>query len=172
MVPLITLNGDDIVEGFLLRPTTEEPGSSPTPEEEAVLLDEEDEQLAVPGPIPKHTEIPRFAEHAEWTTTPITPALSCLESKPHICPSQKVKKLEGIDVDPNNPSQWVQAYMERDNRIPEWWKEFYHLVCSADGCYNNAKVKLLASQQAVAFHLPAAQKEAHGYWTAHPAWQY
>ena len=31
-----------------------------------------------------------------------------------------------------------------------------------DGCYDDAKVKSLAHQQAVAFHLPAIQKEVHG----------
>ena len=29
-------------------------------------------------------------------------------------------------------------------------------------------VKILACLQAVAFHMPAAQREVHGYWTAPP----
>ena len=83
MAPLMTLKGDDIVEATLLRPTREEPGPSPTPEEEATLLDEEDEPSEAPGPSPRHSGIPRFAEPAEQTTAPITPAPSCLASKPH-----------------------------------------------------------------------------------------
>ena len=37
----MTLSGDDIVEASLLKPTEEEHGTSPTPEEEATLLSEE-----------------------------------------------------------------------------------------------------------------------------------
>ena len=106
MAPLMTLNWDYIVEVILLRPTGKETGPSPTPEEEATLLGEEDEPLEAPGPFPRHSGIPRFVEPAEWTTTPITPALSCLASKPYSFPSQKGKKLgEGIDVNPNNSGQ-------------------------------------------------------------------
>ena len=68
-------------------------------------------------PYPQTLRNPRFVEPAEQTTTPVTSAVPCLASKPHSCPSQKGKKLwEGIDID---PSKWVQAYLERDNRLPE-----------------------------------------------------
>ena len=108
ITPLMTLKGDDIVEAILLRPTRGEPGPSPTTEEKTTLLGKEDEPLEAPGPSPRHLGISRFVEPAERTTTPITPAPSCLAPKPHSFPSQKGKKLgEGIDVNPNNPSQWV-----------------------------------------------------------------
>ena len=87
MAPLMTLDGDDIVEASLLRLNGEEPGSSPTPEEEAVLLDEEDEPSEEPGSTPGHVEIPRFVEPAEWTATPVTSTVPCLASEPHCCPS-------------------------------------------------------------------------------------
>ena len=38
MAPLLILNGDNIVEATLLRPTEGEHRMSPTPEEEATLL--------------------------------------------------------------------------------------------------------------------------------------
>ena len=43
MVPLMHLEGDEIVEASLLRPADDEPGMSPTPAEEAVLLKDEPE---------------------------------------------------------------------------------------------------------------------------------
>ena len=132
MPPLMTLNGGDIEEASLLRPAGEEPGPSPTLEEEASLLGKEDEPSEVSGPIPGHLGISRFVEPAEKITAPVTSTAPCLVSGPCSCPSLKGKKLwEKIDIDPNNPSQWVQAYMVRDNRLPEWWKEFHPLVCSS-----------------------------------------
>ena len=102
MVPLMTLNGDDVVEAFLLRPTEEELRPSPTPEEETALLGKGDGPSGVPGPTPRHAEIPRFVEPAEQTTASVSSAV------PHSCPSWKGKKSwEGIDVNPNNHSQWV-----------------------------------------------------------------
>ena len=165
----MTLKGDYIVEAILLRPTREEPDPSPTPEEDAALLDKEEEPPEVPGPSPRHLGIHRFVEPTEQTTASITPAPSCLASKPCSCPSQKGKKLgEGIDVDPSNPGQSVQVYMERDSRIPERLKKFYSLVCSMDRHHDDTKVKILVCQQAAAFHLPATQKKVHGNWTAPP----
>ena len=40
MVPLMSLNGDNFVEASLLEPTGNELGTSPTQEEEAILLGE------------------------------------------------------------------------------------------------------------------------------------
>ena len=40
MVPLMTLNGDDVMEASLVRPADEESGPSHTPEEETTLLGE------------------------------------------------------------------------------------------------------------------------------------
>ena len=102
LAPLMTLSGDSVVEASLLRPTGEESGPFPTPEEETILLGKEDEPLGVPDPIPRQVEIPRFVEPAEWTTTPVTSTVPCN------CPSWKGKKSwEGIDIDPNNSSQGV-----------------------------------------------------------------
>ena len=54
MAPLMNLNGNDIVEASLLKPTGEEPRSCPTPEEEAVLLGKEDEPAKVSA-LPQDT---------------------------------------------------------------------------------------------------------------------
>ena len=156
MAPLMTLSGDDIVEASLLRPTGEELRPSPTPEEETALLGEEDGPSGVPGPTPRHSEIPRLVEPAEQTTPPVTSTVF------HSHPSWKGKKLwEGIDIDLNKPGKWIQAYLERDSRLPEWWKEFHPLVHSTDGHCDDTKVKSLTCQQAAAFHLSATQKEVH-----------
>ena len=52
------------MEATLLRPTGEEPGPSPTPEEEPTLLGKEDEPSEAPGPSPRHLGIPRFVQPA------------------------------------------------------------------------------------------------------------
>ena len=153
MAPLMTLRGDYIVEATLLRPTKEGLGPLPTLEEETALLSDEDEPAEEP---------------TEWTTTPVTPASSCPASILHSCPSQKGEKLERIDVNPNNSSQWIQDHMKRDGRIPYWWEEFHPLDHSPDGHHDDAKVKTLAHLQAMAFCMPAAQKEVHVYWSTPP----
>ena len=63
--PLMTLSGDDIVEASLLKPTGEEHGTLPTPEEETTLLGEEIKLPQLPGSPPERLEIPRFVEPAK-----------------------------------------------------------------------------------------------------------
>ena len=58
--------------------------------------------------------------------------------------------------------------MKRDDRLPEWWQEFHPVVYSMDRNCVDAKIKSLACWQAVAFCLPAAQKEVHGAWITPP----
>ena len=58
----MTLSGNDIVEASLLRPTKEEYGTFPTPEEEAILLGEEIK-------MPQVTEISEGVKPAEQMTT-------------------------------------------------------------------------------------------------------
>ena len=90
-----------------------------------------------------------------------SPYLHCTHSHP----SWKGKKQwEGTDVNSSNPGQWVQAYLERDSRLPEWWEEFCPLVCSVDRGCDDAQVKSLACCQAAAFCLLETQKEAHSTW--------
>ena len=72
MAPLMTLSGDDIVKASLLKPTEEECGTTPTLEEEAILLGEEVELQEVPGSLPKWLEIPQFVEPAIWANAPST----------------------------------------------------------------------------------------------------
>ena len=69
MTPLMTLNGDDIMEASLLRPAEGKLGPFLMPEEETSFLGKGDGRLEVPGPTPRHSEIPRFIEPAEQTTT-------------------------------------------------------------------------------------------------------
>ena len=77
----------------------------PTPEEEATLLGKEDEPSEVPGPIPIHSEIPRFLEPVKWTTTPVTSAVPCLTSKPCSCPPRKERSYwKGFTLTPITPA--------------------------------------------------------------------
>ena len=64
----MTLNGDDITEASLLKPTEGEHGASPTPEEEAVPLGEEPESLETPMAtyLLECPEIPEPPEPSVW----------------------------------------------------------------------------------------------------------
>ena len=158
--PIDDLNGDDVMESSLLTPVEEESWPSPTLEEESILLGEENGLSGVPVPAPLQAEIPRFVEPAEWTTTLVTSTV------PHSCPSLKRdKSQEGTEISANNSGWWVHTYLEKNNRLLEWWEEFHSLVYSMDGCCNDAQAKNMACQQPVAFHLPATQKEVYGAWT-------
>ena len=169
MAPLMTLKGDDVVEASLLRPTGEVLGSSPTPEEEAALLNKEDAPATVSDPSPRPLEIPRLIEPGEWATTPTASAKPQFAPKPHCHPLKREKKLwRAIGIDTNNHSRWVHSYMEKDDCLPRWWEEFCPLVCSTNGHCDDASVMRMACQQAAAFHLPATQIEAYGEWTAPP----
>ena len=66
----MTLSGDHILDASLLKPTEEEHGTSPTSEEEAILLGEGIKLPQVSDSLPKWPEIPKFVEPAEWITTP------------------------------------------------------------------------------------------------------
>ena len=163
MSPLMTINGDDVMEASLLRPVKEESGPSPTPEEETTLLGKGNGLSGAQGPAPLQAEIPSFIEPAEQTTAPVTSTV------PHSCPSLKTEESwEKIDINPNNSGQWVQAYLERDSQLPEWWEEFCPLVCSTDRHCDDTQAKNMACQQAVAFCLVAAQKKVHGAWITPP----
>ena len=63
MAPLMTINGDDVMETSLLRLVEEESGPSLTLEEETALLDKENGLSGAPGPAPLQVEIPRFVVH-------------------------------------------------------------------------------------------------------------
>ena len=112
----------------------------------------------MPGPTPRHVEILRFIEPAEHTS-----------AAPHSYPSCKGKKSwDGIDVNPNNPCWWVQAYLERDSRLLEWWEEFHPLSVLQMDIVTMPKVKSMVHWQAVAFCLPSAQREVHNTWIIPP----
>ena len=91
-LPLCPSVGDDIVKASLLKSTKEECGTSPTLEEEAILLGKETELQQTPG-----------VEPAEQITASRSP------SPPHApwskcCPSPRAKEsVKRIDTDPNQP---------------------------------------------------------------------
>ena len=159
MALLMAIDGDDVMEASLLGLVEEELGPSPTLEEEAVLLGERDMNSGAPCPAPQQVKSPRFIEPVEWTTTPVT------SIAPHCCPSLKRgKSWEGIGITLNNTGLWVSTYLKKDSWLPEWWEEFQPLPHFEDGCHRDAKAKHPVHQQAVDFHLLAAQKAVHGAW--------
>ena len=64
-------------------------------------------------------------------------------------PSKRTKKSQwGTDADPGLTTKWIQFYVEKIKRVPDWWREFRSICSSKDEHYNNAQVKELAHQQA------------------------
>ena len=122
-------------------------------------LAEGDGPLGAPGTAFQPAENPSFIEPAEQTNAQVT------STAPHHCPSLKRGKVwEGINIDPNNTGQWVSTYLKKGSQLPEWWEEFQPLTCSVDRHCNDTLAKFMANQQAMTFHLLAAQKEVHGTW--------
>ena len=108
---MMTISGDDIVEASLLRPTKEDPGPSPMPEEEAALLGEGSKEPETPGSAPEHSEVPKHEGPAKQITT--LPSHS--SPQPHCHPNKKARKYwEVVNVDPNNPGWWVQTYLQKE----------------------------------------------------------
>ena len=178
------LSGYEIIEASLLEPTGKVHGTSPTPEEEAALLGEEPKLLETPKAtsLLEHLEIPEPAESSEQinahpmesteqTDIPSTSPPPSPMPTPSYHPSQKTKKSQwGIEADPNNAGEWVCSYVQKDEWVPNWWREFISLLCSEDKCFWDIKIKGMACWQAMAFRLPAAQLERMAGGPLHPAW--
>ena len=64
MAPLLALNGNEIVEAFLLSPLGVECRTSPTPEEEAALLGDIKHKIELPQ-VPEPLEVCEQVEPAE-----------------------------------------------------------------------------------------------------------
>ena len=76
MAPLMTINGDDIMEASLLGLVEEEPRPLPTPED-AALLGKGARTSGDPGPAPQQVRNARCVKLAERTTTPVTFIVPC-----------------------------------------------------------------------------------------------
>ena len=154
----MTLSRDNIVKASLLKPTKEECGTSPTPEEEAILFGIETEPPQTPG-----------VKSAKWITAPRSPSWSPAPW-PNCYPSPRPREsVKRIDADPNQPGWWVCLYLQRHDRVPEWWREFQSLIPSMDKSTGDIPIQMMALQQAAAFRLPAAQLERDGSWTTLPS---
>ena len=164
------LNGDDIVEASLLEPTGEELGTSTTQEEEATQLGEEPEPPEVPvasASLLECLETPKAMEPTKLINTPSTsvPSSPTQQLCHHF--SQKTKKSwQGIEANPSLTSEWIWSYIDKNERMPDWWREFWSILCSKDKLFSDVQVKELACQQDVAFSLPSAQVEKSGWWNA------
>ena len=130
---------------------------TPTLEEEVALLGKEIKPPPVPGSPP---------EPAKWSITPRgsspspSPQPSCLTSR------KAKKSQQEMKANPDSTGRWVSLYVQENKRVPEWWREFWSLLCSKEKCVSNIKAQRLAQQQATAFRLPAAQIKKNGLWTA------
>ena len=114
----MTLKGDDVVGATLLKPSREEYGTSPTPEEEATLLG----KVELPQ-VPKTLEAHELVHPAEQIAASAASPW-CPPSQPSHLPSQKTKKSQQeIKVGITSAGQWVHAYLEENNRVPKWWRE-------------------------------------------------
>ena len=58
--------------------------------------------------------------------------------------------------------------MKKNERVPDWWREFWSILCSRDEHCTNDQIKRLACQQAVAFRLLSFQLEKGGWWSVPP----
>ena len=138
MAPLMYLSGDEIVEASLLESAGKECRASPTSEEEANLLGEGPEPLETPKAtsLLEHPEIPEPMESSECidtqptefikqtdalTTSPLPspmPQTSCY-------PFWKAKKhWREIGVDQNHTGEWIHSYLQKNEWVPDWWREF------------------------------------------------
>ena len=90
--PLVSLSGDDIMEASLLQPTGDERGTSPTPEEEAILLGEEVKVPEAPDSLLECPEIPKSVEPTKQTDDPSPSPPPSPMPKPCHLPSWKTRK--------------------------------------------------------------------------------
>ena len=144
----MSLSWDDIVEASLLEPADKECETSPMLEEETILLGEVPELLEVQeaAGIP-----PRQSGDAQTGKTYWADLHSyylCSSApyvKTHHNPSQKAKKLwrEAV-ANLNHAGEWVCSYMQKNEQVPDWWREFQSLLYSKDKHFINVQVKGLA----------------------------
>ena len=145
MVPLVSLSRDDIREASLLQPTGVEHGTSPTPEEEAILLGKEVELPEAPGSLPECMEIPEPVQPTKQTDAPSPSPPPSPLPQPCCLPSWKTKKSwQEVETDPSHAGKWVCFYMQKNERVPKWWWELQSLICSKDECFSDVLVKGLA----------------------------
>ena len=113
----MSLSRENIVRAPFLRPTEEECGTSPTPEEEAILLGKEIK-------LPQVPEISEGVEPAKQMTTLRTSSPSPTPwSNCH--PYQKAEESwNGICANTNCPGRLIYFYLQENDRVLEWWTEF------------------------------------------------
>ena len=98
MAPLMALSSDEIVKFSLLRPTGEEHGASPTPEEEAARLGE----VELPQ-VPEQLEVHELVHAAKQIATPA--------ASPHPLLPNQVASLPRRQRCPSKGSKWIQPVL-------------------------------------------------------------
>ena len=177
MAPLMHLDEDEIVEALLLGPTDNEPITSPTPEEEAVLLGDELEPLeaqeATSFPC-EHPEAPEPEESAEWSDALCLPAPSATALGSSVNQSwdtrrawHRARPRHLATLDPLAiPSEWVPAYRTKRDELPTWWPEFWSLCYWETGPLSQAQLQGTGSE---ACHSLQATWEKSSWWNAPPS---
>ena len=144
----------------------------PTPEEEATLLGKELELLEAPvvaASLQEHLETPEPIKSTEQINTLSTPAPSSPTPKPFHHFSWKIKKSQwGIEANPSLTSKWIQSFIGKKERVPDWWREFQSILYSKDEPCTNIQVKELAHQQTAVFRLPSTKLEKSGWCSTLP----
>ena len=133
--------------------------NTPTPEEEAVLLGKEIKWPPVPGSSPEPAE--------GGTTSSASSPPPTHQSNCYTYP-KAMESWREIDADPNNPSRWVCFYLQENDRVPKWCREFQPLICSPHKSFTDVPVQIMGCQHAVPFRQPATQLEWGGSWTTLP----
>ena len=162
----MTLSGDDIIEASLLKPTKEECGTSPTPEEEAILLGKYVGPPDVPGSLPECPEFSKLAEPTEQTDALSTSPPPSPVPQLSFHPSSKAKKPQReIGADLSHAGKWVCSYLQMNERVPKLWREFRSILHPKDEHFSNVQIKGMAQRDAVAFRVPATQQGKDSSWT-------
>ena len=156
MAPLLVLNGDEIVEASLLSLIGRECRTSPTPEEEAALLGDIKHKIE-PSQVPEPLEVCEQVQSAEQTAAPTAshPSPSFLTRS---SPFPEGKEVPGKS-NQCRCNQWVKAYLEENDRVPKWWREFQCLLWYP----SDSLIQNLAHKQVTAFWLPTVQLEKDGW---------
>ena len=146
----------------------------------STLLGKEPELPEIPKAtsLPEYPEIPEPTEPSEWTeaqpaeSTKWTDTLStspppCPVPQPRCHPSQKAKKSQReIGADLGHAAKFICSYLQKNEWVPGWWREFWYLLCTKDEYFGIIQVKGMAHQQAMTFTVPGTPLEKDGWWAA------
>ena len=139
-MPLVCLDGDEIVEASLLGPADNGPRIPPTLTEEAVPLGDEPEpqevQEATTCPC-EHPHVLKPQEPAKQSDALHLPTPSPGSSGNQFQDTRRTWHRA-------RPNDWIFAYLAKRVELPAWWLEFWSLHHWDIGQLSEAQVQELA----------------------------